>query len=78
MGPFKAAGLSALLRAAPSAVVVPVAIEGSWELARHGLRPIPFGVRVRCTVLAPVGPEAGTPRELARSLEDRIRACVEG
>jgi 1-acyl-sn-glycerol-3-phosphate acyltransferase len=44
--PFRAAGLLKLLRAMPNAMVVPVAIDGSWELVRYRLLPMPFGVRV--------------------------------
>ncbi len=34
---------------------MPVAIDGSWELAPTA-SPIPFGVRVTCTVLEPIPP----------------------
>jgi 1-acyl-sn-glycerol-3-phosphate acyltransferase len=56
--------------------VVPVAIEGSWELVRYGMRPIPFGVRLRCTVLEPLEPSAVPPKELARTIEKRLRAAL--
>ena len=54
MKEFNHAGLLALIRTTPSAVIVPVVIDGSWELMRYRMRPVPFGVRVRCTMLAPI------------------------
>jgi 1-acyl-sn-glycerol-3-phosphate acyltransferase len=73
---FKSAGFQALLNAAPDALVVPVAISGSWELLRYNLLPIPYGVPVRLTVLSPIDSSASTPRELVREIERRIREVV--
>jgi 1-acyl-sn-glycerol-3-phosphate acyltransferase len=57
---------------------MPVAIDGSWELMRYRFRPIPFGVRLRCTVLAPIGQEEFPVKELAGVAEARIRETLEG
>ena len=73
---FNAAGLLALMRATPSATIVPVAIDGSWELMRYSMRPIPFGVRVRCTVLAPINQNEHSARSITLVIEDRIREAV--
>jgi len=67
--PFKPAGAVALLESAPSLPVVPVTIDGSWRLLAHNLLPVPFGVRTRVRLGAPI----------ARSPErtpDRILAAV--
>jgi 1-acyl-sn-glycerol-3-phosphate acyltransferase len=40
--------------AVPEAPVVPVVIDDSWRLLRHGLRPVPFGTRVRVFIGAPI------------------------
>lgn len=77
MKAFNPAGLLTLARAAPSAVIVPVAIDGSWELMRYRFRPMPFGVRLRCTVLAPIGQEEFPVKELASVAEARIRETLE-
>ncbi|MEZ4754205.1 MAG: lysophospholipid acyltransferase family protein [Bdellovibrionota bacterium] len=42
---FKSGGLKALLKAMPEAVIIPVVIDGSWELLKYKLMPIPFGVK---------------------------------
>jgi len=47
LGAFRPAGTQALLDAAPKLPVVPVTIDGSWQLLRHNLMPVPFGVRIR-------------------------------
>ena len=47
LAPFRPQGTLALMAAAPDAPVVPVAIDDSWRLLEHGLRPAPFGTRVR-------------------------------
>lgn len=78
MKAFNPAGLLTLVRAAPSATIVPVAIDGSWELMRYRIRPIPFGVRVRCTVLEPIGGNAYPAKELAAVTEKRIRESLGG
>src|SRR5439155_11074874 len=44
---FRPAGVRTLLRAAPELPVLPVTIDGTWELLRYGLRPVPFGTHVR-------------------------------
>jgi 1-acyl-sn-glycerol-3-phosphate acyltransferase len=76
MKAFNPAGLITLLRAAPSATVVPVAIDGPWELMRYRMRPVPFGVRVKCTVLAPIGQGDYPAKELVGVVEERIRRAV--
>jgi len=76
MKAFNSAGLMTLMRATPSATIVPVAIDGSWELMRYRMRPIPFGVRVKCMVLAPISPQEQSVKAVISVVEDRIRQAV--
>jgi len=78
MKEFSQAGLLALIRTTPSALIVPVAIDGSWELMRYRMRPVPFGVRVRCTALAPIHQNEFPVKEIGKIAEQRIRASLEG
>jgi 1-acyl-sn-glycerol-3-phosphate acyltransferase len=74
LAPFKSAGSIALLDAAPALAVVPVAIDGSWRLLSHKLLPVPFGVRIRVHIGAPV------PRGEAKdnpAILDHARADIE-
>lgn len=77
MKPFLPAGIDALLNAAPSAVVVPLAIDGTYELTKKGLYPMAFGARVRFTVLAPIERGALGAEEVVRKAETAIRAALE-
>lgn len=75
MRAFRPSGLVKLLERMPHARIVPAAIEHSWELLRHNLMPLPFGVRVRLTFL-PTVVRSGSPAEIAAECERRIRAVV--
>jgi len=78
MGAFQAPGLAFLLRGAPTAAVIPVAIEGSWRLLAQRMLPMPWGVPLRCTVLPPIAREGRTEREVMRDAESAIRRHLEG
>jgi 1-acyl-sn-glycerol-3-phosphate acyltransferase len=67
LGPFRPQGTLALMAAVPEAPVVPVAIDDSWRLLRHGLRPVPFGTRIRVWLGRPI----------ARSADEDPGAIVE-
>ena len=77
MKPFQPAGVDALLRAAPSAVVVPLAIDGNYELLKKGFYPMSFGVKINYTVLDPIEPGAMTVEELVMKTENMIRTALE-
>jgi len=77
MGPFRPAGTLALLEAAPDLAVVPVAIDGSWELLRWRLRPVPFGTRIRVRLGAPIARRPGEDREaLVGRCEREVRETL--
>lgn len=52
--PFKPAGVTTLLQAAPALEVVPVTIDGSWRLLCHNLLPVPYGTRIRVRFADPI------------------------
>ena len=43
MKPFAIGGVATLLKKVPDALVVPIAIQGSWELTQYGSYPLKFG-----------------------------------
>lgn len=51
---FRTAGAIALLEAAPEIPVVPITVDGAWELLRFNLMPVPFGTRVRVKIGTPI------------------------
>jgi 1-acyl-sn-glycerol-3-phosphate acyltransferase len=75
LGKFRPQGTLALLAAAPAAEVLPVALDGMWRLSRNGLRPVPFGTRVRVSVGAPIPRSADEDRE---EILARAQAHIEG
>lgn len=78
IGAFKARGSLELLRSAPHTAVVPVAVDGSWRLLRHNLFPVPFGVRVRVAIGAPIERTGGDDADrLLRRVEREIRDTLE-
>jgi len=77
LGGFKPRGSLALLAAAPTTEIVPVAIDESWRLMRHNFLPIPFGVRVRVHVGDPIRRRPGEDHaELLERVRDEIAAAL--
>ena len=70
---FKPAGLKTLLEAMPDVPVLPVAVHGAWRLMRYGLKPIPFGVRVYVSVLAPLSRRDCSDDAIIAQSEELIR-----
>lgn len=54
LGAFKPLGFQALYDAAPDLDVVFVTIDQSWKLLKFTLTPVPFGVKIRVHMSAPV------------------------
>ncbi|MFN8544269.1 MAG: lysophospholipid acyltransferase family protein [Candidatus Binatia bacterium] len=78
LGPFKSAGLIALLETAPDTPVVPVAIDESWRLLRHNFRPVPWGVRVHVWIGKPIRRHHGEdPRVLVERVRSEIDATLQ-
>jgi 1-acyl-sn-glycerol-3-phosphate acyltransferase len=73
---FKSAGFAVLLSTMPDAVIVPVAISGSWRLLSRNLLPIPFGTTVEFTVLDPLPGKFHNTKELVASVEKTIREAI--
>tara|TARA_R110000787_G_scaffold28923_4_gene78751 strand:- start:31349 stop:32110 length:762 start_codon:yes stop_codon:yes gene_type:complete len=44
---FQRKGLAVLIKKMPEAYVLPVTINNSWKLQKHGMFPMPLGVRVK-------------------------------
>ncbi len=48
--PFKVIGIKALMKSAPSALVVPISIDNSWKMLRYGRFPYGIGNHITFTV----------------------------
>ncbi len=74
--PFAVGGIATLLKKVPQALIVPVAINGSWKLTRFGMFPLSFGEKMTWTVLTPLEP-AGIPvEEVVAIAEETIRKAL--
>lgn len=73
LGRFKPAGTLALLEEAPDAPVVAVAIDESWRLLRHNFLPVPWGIRVRVHIGAPIARRQG---EDGATVLERVRTEI--
>ena len=51
MQPVKGAGVLAILKELPQATIVPMTVDGSWQVERYRMLPIPVGIRLTLHVL---------------------------
>jgi 1-acyl-sn-glycerol-3-phosphate acyltransferase len=73
---FQPAGIASLIKTAPSALIVPFAIDGNYELMKHGYFPLTMGVHLKLTVFDPIDPKGMDTVELAQRIEDMIRTEI--
>jgi 1-acyl-sn-glycerol-3-phosphate acyltransferase len=76
MKSFMPAGVSALLRAAPSALIVPFVIDGHDRLMKYGAFPLHTFQRITYTILDPIEPADFPDMEIVKIVEDRIREVL--
>lgn len=74
--PFAVGGIATLLKKVPQALIVPIAINGSWKLTRFGMFPLSFGEKMTWTVLTPLEPAGLTVEEVASIAEETIRKAL--
>ena len=67
-----------LFEAAPELPIVPVTIDGSWQLLIHNLLPLPFGTEVRLSIGAPIErSEDEDPEALLYEVREQIEKTLE-
>jgi len=70
---FKISGIEALLKATPSALIVPFVIDGNYRLLENGVFPMPVGLKIRYTILNPIEPHSLPIQELVHQMEEVIK-----
>jgi len=70
---FMPAGIASLIKTSPSALIVPFAIDGNYELMKHGYFPMTVGVHLKLTAFDPIDPKGMDTTLLAKRIEDMIR-----
>lgn len=73
---FMTAGITTLLRAAPSAVIIPFVIDGHSQLMRRGYFPLQFGQKISYTVLDPLEPKDQHVEELVYQIQASIKRTL--
>lgn len=71
--PFKHAGIASLMRHAPSALIVPLVIDGNSLLMQKGYFPLRFGTKLSFTVLPAIDPKMQDAKELTEKIEILIK-----
>ena len=74
--PFAVGGVATLLKKAPQALVVPVAIHNSWKMVQYGIFPLNTFTKMTWTVLSPIEPENMDVEELMKIAEEAIRITL--
>lgn len=70
-------GLKTLFEACPEAVVVPVCINNSWKLQRHGMFPLGIGSFLKLKVLKPLEVKDFEISELIELIEKNINENIQ-
>jgi 1-acyl-sn-glycerol-3-phosphate acyltransferase len=76
MKKFQAGGIKTLLKAAPSAVIIPFVIDGNYKLQSNKSLIIKPGVSLTYTVLDPIEPGTIPAEELVEKTEKAIRSYL--
>ncbi|NEU10408.1 1-acyl-sn-glycerol-3-phosphate acyltransferase [Flavihumibacter sp. R14] len=73
---FAVGGIATLLKKAPNALLVPIAITGSWRIVQYGKFPLSFGEKMRLTVLKPIEAGESSMEDLVLQAENAVKEVV--
>ena len=73
---FQAAGISAIMKKCPDALLVPVAISNSWKMVQYGAYPLGTLIAMRWEVLNPIEPGGRPVNDLVLLIENRIKEAL--
>nr|MBC7613054.1 1-acyl-sn-glycerol-3-phosphate acyltransferase [Pseudopedobacter sp.] len=74
---FQVGGIATILKKAPNALIVPVAIENSWKVVRYGLVWLNTFIPMKITVLQPIEPQEKSCEDIVKEAEEAIKLVVE-
>jgi len=77
MKSFSVGGIATLLKKNPDALIVPIAIRGSYLMVKYGSFPLRPFTNMSWEVLAPIDTTGLTAEEIVKQAEDLIRSKVE-
>lgn len=73
---FQAGGIAIILKKCPEALIVPIAINGSWDLVQYGFYPLNTFTKMTWEVLEPIETAFGTVEERVKEAENRIKKAL--
>ncbi len=73
---FQLAGFKTLLKASPSALVVPFVVDGNYKLHKYGIFPLNIGQHLKYTALAPINRNGFTDEDLLNFVRDKIKNAL--
>lgn len=71
--PFKTKGALQMLSDMPEATVVPIVMQGYWNLEKYKLKPVPIGNSLSCTALAAIDRSGKSNEEVLQLAEKNIQ-----
>ena len=69
-------GLKMLIKTCPNAFVVPVSINNSWKLFKHGSYPIDLGINVTIETHKPIEAKSLPFEELVKKVENTVNSGI--
>ncbi|MEO1450412.1 MAG: lysophospholipid acyltransferase family protein, partial [Bacteroidota bacterium] len=75
---FSPNGMKMLLKYAPSALVVPVTINHSWQFNQYGYYPMPVGIQPTWLVHPPIDPSGRDAESVLAEAEHLIKSRIVG
>jgi 1-acyl-sn-glycerol-3-phosphate acyltransferase len=73
LAPFKQGGLATMIEEMPQATIVPVVLQNFWKIGKYQMAPIPFGIHLKCFILAPIEKAGKTTNEIIESIELQMK-----
>ncbi len=70
---FQHSGIATLMKYAPSALIVPMVIDGNNRLITKGMYPLNFGVKIKYTALKPIEPNGRSAEDITLEVENLIK-----
>lgn len=77
MKEFQLGGISTILKKAPNALIVPVAIQNSWKVVRSGTVFLYAFIPLKFTILKPIEPAGRDIVDVVKEAEMAVRGVVE-
>ena len=74
--PFQSAGVAAILKKCPGALIVPIAIDNSWKMIQYGYYPLTTFNRLTWEVLTPIEPDGRSANDIVNEAEINIQRAL--